>query len=91
MADKDITLTLGYFRNLTKDLPDDTQITECDYDESNLDCTTEQVVLDAQFVMFVPNKCYSVWADNDFDVDKPIPDGYRNDEDEPTEVNDTNG
>lgn len=76
------TLTLGYFRNLTKDLPDDTHITECDYDEANLNCTTEQVVLDAQFVMFVPGKNYSIWAENGFDVDKPIPAGCRDDDDE---------
>jgi len=71
-------LTLGYFRELTKDLPDDTQITECDYDESNLHCESEQFVLDAQFIMFVPNKCYSQWSEFDFEgIDKPIPEGWK--------------
>ncbi len=71
-------LTLGHFRELTKDLPDDTHITECDYDESNLQCTSEQFVLDAQFIMFVPSRCYSQWSEFDFEgIDKPIPEGWK--------------
>jgi len=49
-------LTLGYFRKLTKDLPDSTQITECDYDEANLTCLTNQLTIDCQFVKFTPLK-----------------------------------
>lgn len=72
------TLTLGYFRNLTKDLPDDTQIVECDYDEASLNCTTEQFILNAQHIMLVPNRCYSQWSEFDFEgIDKPIPDGWK--------------
>jgi len=72
------TLTLGYFRELTKDLPDETQITECDLDESNLHCTIQQVVLDSQFIMFVSNNCYSEWQDNNFEgVEKPIPEEFK--------------
>lgn len=67
-------LTVGYLRNLIKDLPDDMQITECDYDESNLSCTTEQFVRDAQYLMFVSNWCYDRWQDYNFEgIDKPIP------------------
>jgi hypothetical protein len=49
------TLTVGYLRELIKDLPDDMHITECDYDESHLSCTEDQIVRDAQFLMFVPH------------------------------------
>ena len=67
-------LTLGYFRELTKNLPDDTMIVECDYDQASLVCTVEQFILDCQFVMFISNKCYSRWQEVDFkDIDKPIP------------------
>ena len=72
------TLTVGWLRELIKDLPDDTEITECDFDESNLHCTTEQFVRDAQFLMFVPSRCYDVWQSFDFEgIDKPIPDGWK--------------
>lgn len=72
------TLTVGHLRKLIKDLPDEMEITECDYDESNLHCTTEQFVIDAQFLMFVSNKCYSQWADHDFEgINKPIPEGWK--------------
>jgi hypothetical protein len=68
-------LTVGYLRDLMKDLPDDMEITECDYDESNLSCTPEQFVIDSQFLMFVPNKCYEAW--NQYgeleEINKPIP------------------
>lgn len=71
-------LTLGNFRELTKDLPDDTQITECDYDESGLSCSPEQFVLNAQFIMFVSNKCYSQWQDTDFEgIENPIPECWK--------------
>ena len=72
------TLTVGHLRKLIKDLPDEMQITECDYDESNLHCTTEQFVRDAQFLMFVPNKCYEQWGSDNFEyIDKPIPEGWK--------------
>lgn len=71
-------LTVGHLRNLIKDLPDEMKITECDHDESNLTCTTEQVVRDAQFLMFVPNRCYEAWQEFDFEgIDKPIPEGWK--------------
>jgi len=78
MTEQSKTLTVGHLRNLIKDLPDDMKITECDYDESHLNCTTEQFVRDAQFLMFVPSRCYEVWQDNDFEgIDKPIPNDWK--------------
>jgi len=72
-----MTLTVGHLRKLIKDLPDETEITECDYDESNLHCDTEQFLMDAQFLMFVSNKCYERWANHNFEgIDKPIPEGW---------------
>ena len=47
-------LTVGYLRKLIEGLPDDTKITECDHDESNLNCVEEQLVRDAQFLKFIP-------------------------------------
>jgi hypothetical protein len=54
----DNTLTIGHLRKLIADLPDDTQITECDHDESHLHCEKGQFILDAQFLMFIPGDCY---------------------------------
>ena len=51
-------LTLGYLRKLTKDLPDDTHITECDYDGADLVCRTAQFVMSAQFLQFIPGRVF---------------------------------
>jgi len=56
MSDTNKKLTLGYFRDITKDLPDSTLITEGDYDESNLTSFEKQLVRDAQFVKFIPTR-----------------------------------
>lgn len=71
-------LTLGHFRELTKDLPDDTHISECDYDESHLHCYPEQILIESERIIFVSNNCYERWMISNFDnTDKPIPDDWK--------------
>ena len=52
-------LTLGYLRELTKDLPDETLITESDFAGADLTCQIEQLEISAQFLQFIPNRVHS--------------------------------
>jgi len=51
-------LTVGYLRKLMADLPDDTSVCFCDWDESHLESYIEQVQLDAGRVLLIPSNHY---------------------------------
>lgn len=69
---RDKGLTLGYLRKLTADLPDDTSICFCDWDESHLHADIEQVQLDAGSVLLIPCSLYEHGAIESF----PIPEEW---------------